>query len=187
MHEMKEDHKEHMKNTEEKYNSIISTINKQHKKTREIIQNKAEDLKGHVTVGKLKRKQFYNRIYIKNDDLNQTESTLIFNRCMKENLPLLDKEYKSLLEIKSSSAVESFNDYLEDNRHLFVSRIDSNKIKVLTKNINTIIDSFETYVINRDKNVNIILKEVTEVPEEESANPFVNILNYEWLLNTHYD
>ena len=105
---------------------------------------------------------------------------------MKENLPSLDDDCKSLLEIKCSSATESLNEYLENNKHLYLNRIDSNKIRVLTKNINTIIESFENHIVNRDKNVNIILKEVTEIPEEEPANPYTNILTYEWLLNTHY-
>lgn len=81
VHEMKEDHKEQMKNIDDKYNAIISTINKQHERTREVIQSKANELKGHVTTNSSKRKQFYNRIYVKNEDLNKTESTLIINRC----------------------------------------------------------------------------------------------------------
>lgn len=186
VHEMKEIHKEQVKDINDKYESIISTINRQHEKTREVIQSKANELKGHVTTNSSKRKQFYNRIYVRNEDLNKTESTLIINRCMKENLPSLDDDCKSLLEIKCSSATESLNEYLENNKHLYLNRIDSNKIKVLTKNINTIIESFENHIINRDKNVNIILKEITEVPEEEPVNPYTNILTYEWLLNTHY-
>ena len=184
--EMKEIHKEQVKDINDKYESIISTINKQHEKTREVIQSKANELKGHVTTNSSKRKQFYNRIYVRNEDLNKTESTLIINRCMKENLPSLDDDCKSLLEIRCSSATESLNEYLENNKHLYLNRIDSNKIRVLTKNINTIIESFENHIVNRDKNVNIILKEVTEVPEEEPINPYTNILTYEWLLNTHY-
>lgn len=182
MNELREQHKEQLKNTETKFNEMIDTINKQHERTRNTVTEQVNHLKGHITVGKLKRKEFINRIYIEKAKLNQTKIIVTVNRCMKENLPSLDVDrYKILLYTKSSSATESFNDFLEDNSHLYIHRLDSNKIEIETNKLDNFIDNFENYINNRDKNISTIIKELSNEPQ--ITNKFDSLLEYEWLLN----
>lgn len=101
---------------------------------------------------------------------------------MKENLPSLDVDrYKILLYTKSSSSTESFNDFLEDNSHLYIHRLDSNKIEIETNKLDNFIDNFENYINNRDKNISTIIKELSNEPQ--ITNKFDSLLEYEWLLN----
>lgn len=182
MNELREQHKEQLKNTETKFNEMIDTINKQHERTRNTVTEQVNHLKGHITVGKLKRKEFINRIYIEKAKLNQTKIIVTVNRCMKENLPSLDVDrYKILLYTKSSSATESFNDFLEDNSHLYIHRLDSNKIEIETNKLDNFVNSFENYINNRDKNISTIIKELSNEPQ--ITDKFDSLLEYEWLLN----